>query len=478
MSLISDKIEAAKARLLSSTISGKTYAGRLAAGGTAKAWDDAWLLLAEAKALADAPAPAPEPEPTPVPTPVPTPTPSSDNTVVVGATGAIIDAAGHKWTITTDGKVAVDGIADAVTSGVLRLAYESGKVWQENTNRLWWYKTQPSDTWLPQGGTATSPVPGEPAPAPAPAPVPDPAPAGYGWGFSAHALTSKLGTTAATYVPRLKAAGSRMIRDDIYPGTAQATYDRIFKLAADNGQRLVLIMWGGGAPPSPATFQAFAKTLVAYGKANYPGVLHAIEPANEPNTNALSSPAAYVIHHNAVYAGVKEADPSVKVWAAGTNGPATAWARDVISGGAKFDEWSCHPYPAFNAFPDAASMLRTDIHSGWSETFWKPDATGKTLEQMLASLGYLGPIHATEWGSPTHPGPSPECTPESVQADVWRLGYPMWRALARAGWLLYYTGQDDNTADTTNREFHFGAHRSDGIPKPIVAQMKLTAQPA
>jgi hypothetical protein len=71
VSAIGDKIDAAEARLLQSTISGKQYAlrGQPATG----AWGDAFQLLRDAKALADAPVPVPPP-PAPVPPP-PAPSP-------------------------------------------------------------------------------------------------------------------------------------------------------------------------------------------------------------------------------------------------------------------------------------------------------------------------------------------------------------------------------------------------------------------
>ncbi|MGD0108660.1 MAG: hypothetical protein ABSC06_32165, partial [Rhodopila sp.] len=94
--------------------------------------------------------------------------PSPDNTVVMaGSSGAITDASGNAWTITTGGQVAVNGVADTTTKGVIELAYENGLVWQENSNDYWWSKTSPSDAWGPTGGTATSPVPAATTPAPA-----------------------------------------------------------------------------------------------------------------------------------------------------------------------------------------------------------------------------------------------------------------------------------------------------------------------
>jgi hypothetical protein len=72
---------------------------------------------------------------------------------------AITDASGNKWTITSAGQVAINGVADTATGGVVALAYEKGLIWQGNAAKLWWSKTSPSATWLPNGGTATSPIP-------------------------------------------------------------------------------------------------------------------------------------------------------------------------------------------------------------------------------------------------------------------------------------------------------------------------------
>jgi hypothetical protein len=93
----------------------------------------------------------------PVPLPLP---PSPDNTVLkAGSAAAIVDASGNKWTITSTGQVAINGVADTTTAGVVVLAYEKGLIWQENTTSLWWSKTSPGAAWGPAAGTATSPVP-------------------------------------------------------------------------------------------------------------------------------------------------------------------------------------------------------------------------------------------------------------------------------------------------------------------------------
>jgi endoglucanase len=81
-----------------------------------------------------------------------------------GPNAAIIDAAGNKWTITAGAQIAVNGIVDATTGAVVQLAYVNGLIWQQNDKpaqtppNLWWGKASPSAPWLPQAGTATSPL--------------------------------------------------------------------------------------------------------------------------------------------------------------------------------------------------------------------------------------------------------------------------------------------------------------------------------
>jgi hypothetical protein len=102
---------------------------------------------------------APNPTATPTPTPAPA-TASPNNTMVLaGATTAITDATGNKWTITSTGQVAVNGVADTTTANVQELAYVNKAVWQENASNMWWDKTSPTAAWGPAAGTSTSPLP-------------------------------------------------------------------------------------------------------------------------------------------------------------------------------------------------------------------------------------------------------------------------------------------------------------------------------
>jgi hypothetical protein len=95
-------------------------------------------------------------------TPTPTPTPTAgtspnDTMVLAGATTAITDTSGAKWTITASGQVAVNGTADTTTANVAELGYVSGTVWQENAAGMWYGKTSATAAW--SAGTSTSPLP-------------------------------------------------------------------------------------------------------------------------------------------------------------------------------------------------------------------------------------------------------------------------------------------------------------------------------
>ncbi|MEA2771848.1 MAG: hypothetical protein QOD93_4810, partial [Acetobacteraceae bacterium] len=102
---------------------------------------------------------APNPTATPTPTPAPAAASPNNTMVLAGATTAITDATGNKWTITSTGQVAVNGVADTTTANVQELAYVNKAVWQENASNMWWDKTSPTAAWGPAAGTSTSPLP-------------------------------------------------------------------------------------------------------------------------------------------------------------------------------------------------------------------------------------------------------------------------------------------------------------------------------
>lgn len=86
-------------------------------------------------------------------------TPSANNTTVTTAGYSITDGSGNLWTLTASGQVAVNGVVDATTSNVIKLAYVSSLIYQENSAGLWFHKAVPSDSWAPPGGSSTSPLP-------------------------------------------------------------------------------------------------------------------------------------------------------------------------------------------------------------------------------------------------------------------------------------------------------------------------------
>jgi hypothetical protein len=85
---------------------------------------------------------------------------SPDNTILTTPGGVIVDSYGNSWGLTAGGQVIVNGKIDATSSRVLTLAFEKGKVWQMNTDRLWWSKAKPTDAWGPAYGTTVSPLVG------------------------------------------------------------------------------------------------------------------------------------------------------------------------------------------------------------------------------------------------------------------------------------------------------------------------------
>lgn len=73
---------------------------------------------------------------------------------------ALNDPSGNAWTITPSGQVAVNGVVDPTTANVIEIAYVNGKIWQENSQNLWWSKSAPADGWSNGNGTPVNPLSG------------------------------------------------------------------------------------------------------------------------------------------------------------------------------------------------------------------------------------------------------------------------------------------------------------------------------
>lgn len=86
-------------------------------------------------------------------------TASPDKSVITApTTGTLVDNSGNAWGINSAGVVTVNGIVDTTTANVVKLAWVSGTIWQENASLLWWGKTTPTGAWAPSNGTPVSPL--------------------------------------------------------------------------------------------------------------------------------------------------------------------------------------------------------------------------------------------------------------------------------------------------------------------------------
>jgi len=94
----------------------------------------------------------------PISPPATTGTGTSPSGTTVPPAASITDANGNIWTLTAGAQVAVNGVVDQTTNHAIELVYVGGKLWQENSALLWWYKVLPTDQWAPGPGTATSPL--------------------------------------------------------------------------------------------------------------------------------------------------------------------------------------------------------------------------------------------------------------------------------------------------------------------------------
>jgi mannan endo-1,4-beta-mannosidase len=81
---------------------------------------------------------------------------SANLTTIAPATGFFVDNSSNRWTITTGGQVAVNGVVDATTSNVVEMAWITAVIWYENSSGLWFSKTAAAQPW--SAGTIVSPL--------------------------------------------------------------------------------------------------------------------------------------------------------------------------------------------------------------------------------------------------------------------------------------------------------------------------------
>lgn len=86
---------------------------------------------------------------------------SPNDDVFTGVGPSITDADDNRWTITSGGQVAVNGVADPTTGRVDEMAYYNGAVWQKNADNHWYSKTSAASSWVAwQNAAAPVPIPG------------------------------------------------------------------------------------------------------------------------------------------------------------------------------------------------------------------------------------------------------------------------------------------------------------------------------
>lgn len=337
------------------------------------------------------------------------------------------------------------------------------------------------------------------------------------WGFSSHLEATVGGLTGSAQAAKLRSAGATILRNDISWSATETSKgvfnwtqaDLVMGACQANGLKLVVQAgyapaWANGSGDNkirPTTAQDFGdwiRALVARAHTNYPGTVVAIEYWNEPNIAFLknsdgtqATATVYTAMARAAYITKTTNDPApeIELWAGATSGlgeyagaveaNAWNWLTEALGAGILgcCDAWSCHPYQFFT---DATVAQLTDTATGawgsnWSRLFWA-STEPPNLATRLANAGYTGRIHGTEWGAPTYAFPSgthiTDCTSEANQASMFSTSWPNWKAQSRAGHLFFYTGIDDSSTDTTSRENHFGAFRSDLSAKAVVANMQ------
>jgi hypothetical protein len=352
---------------------------------------------------------------------------------------------------------------------------------------------KPAPTPTPTPSPTPSPTP-TPTPTPSPTPAPSSGLATFGFAVGG-AIQNEDATTLGRDLDSLASAHGRWVRFDINWNSIQnggpssydwAPIDKVVNGARARGLQLlgtILYTPSWARPsgtnasygPDPAKYAAFAKVAAAHYAAL--GV-HAFEIWNEANTPNFYTPkpdvAAYTNLLKAAYPAIKGADPSATVITAGT-APAPSdgtsispvdFLKGIYANGGRnfFDAVGHHPYCA-PAYPGDAKDW-----SAWYQMYGAPTS----LRTVMAANGDAGKkIWATEFGAPTN-GPAGSFVSESVQADMLKRAWSVWRGYDWAGPLMWYAGRDQGTT-TDTRENFYGLLRHDFTPKPAFTALQSLA---
>jgi Cellulase (glycosyl hydrolase family 5) len=319
---------------------------------------------------------------------------------------------------------------------------------------------------------------------------------------------------------KLKRAGATVIRTTVdwaqvaprRPARPADAFDPVYRLddvdeLTRNAQRLgvelLISIWGtppwanGGkkpnhAPSDPHDLEDFAHALAdrySGRHAGYPSV-RLFSVWNEPNleqflapqfdTRGRSiSPAIYARLANAVYEGVKDANPGALVAIGETSAHGRdAPSRDRIQDShspvrfarllaqaqprVKFDAWAQHPYPPRPGLAPGASVRWPRVGLSDLERF------GHALDAWFKRQGV--PIWITEYGLETRPA-DPHGIPEALQARYGPDALRMASALPRVRMFVWFVFHDRRETP-----WQSGLIAANGRPKRALAAFSHAAR--
>ena len=311
-------------------------------------------------------------------------------------------------------------------------------------------------------------------------------------------------TVIRTTIDWAQAAPRRPARpaDAFDPAYRLDDVDELTRNAQRLGVELLISIWGtpgwanGGKKPNHAPSDAndledFAHALADRYSGRHPGypAVRLFSVWNEPNIEQFLapqfdshgrsiSPAIYARLANAVYAGVKDANPDALV----AIGETSAYGRDAPSRDRiqdshsparfarllaeakpriRFDAWAQHPYPPRPSLAPSAEVRWPRVGLSNLKRF------GRALDAWFNRSGI--PFWITEYGLETRPA-DPHGIPQALQARYGPDALRMASALPRVRLFVWFVFHD-----RSETPWQSGLIAAGGRPKPALAAFSRAA---